>query len=78
QPKIPRRAAARARRSTATSAAPLAASLPPMRRMHRPHRPAGDDPRKPPQDGQPFAAGPRDDHSRATAAADAANAGTAH
>lgn len=49
-----------------------------MRRMHRPHRPAGDDPRKPPQDGQPFAVGPRDDHSRATAAADAANAGTAH
>ncbi|MCA8389928.1 hypothetical protein LGN11_29995, partial [Burkholderia multivorans] len=71
-------AASAAPPADASAAAPLAASLPPMRRMHRPHRPAGDDPRKPPQDGQPFAAGPRDDHSRATAAADAANAGTAH
>ncbi|MBR8009221.1 hypothetical protein, partial [Burkholderia vietnamiensis] len=46
------------------------ASLPPIRRPHRPRRPASD--------AQPLAAAPRDDNSRAAAAAKAANAGTAH
>ncbi|HDR9051469.1 TPA: penicillin-binding protein 2 [Burkholderia vietnamiensis] len=54
----------------ASAAAPRPASLPPIRRPHRPRRPASD--------AQPLAAAPRDDNSRAAAAAKAANAGTAH
>jgi penicillin-binding protein 2 len=57
-------------RGEASAAAPRPASLPPIRRPHRPRRPASD--------AQPLAAAPRDDNSRAAAAAKAANAGTAH
>ncbi|MCO8505192.1 hypothetical protein, partial [Burkholderia cenocepacia] len=54
----------------ASAAAPMAASLPPVRRPHRPRRPASD--------AQPVVATPRDDNHRATAPAKAADAGTAH
>ncbi|QND93086.1 stage V sporulation protein D [Burkholderia cenocepacia] len=54
----------------ASAAVPMAASLPPIRRPHRPRRPASD--------AQPVAAAPRDDNHRATAPAKAADAGTAH
>ncbi|PCD57553.1 hypothetical protein, partial [Burkholderia sp. IDO3] len=54
----------------ASAAAPMAASLPPIRRPHRPRRPASD--------AQPAATAPRDDNYRATASAKAATAGTAH
>lgn len=70
--------ASAARPTDAEAAPPRAASLPPIRRPHRPRRPAGDDPRKSTPDGQPLAAGPRDDDHRATAAANAADAGAAH
>ncbi|MDN7734646.1 penicillin-binding protein 2, partial [Burkholderia orbicola] len=56
--------------SVADAAAATAASLPPIRRPHRPRRPASD--------AQPVAAAPRDDNHRATAPAKAADAGTAH
>ncbi|MBY4690864.1 hypothetical protein, partial [Burkholderia dolosa] len=64
---------------TVAHAAPRgAASVPRIRRRQRPRGPAGDDPRKSTPDGQPLAAGPRDDDHRATAAANAADAGAAH
>ncbi|MBR8067228.1 hypothetical protein KDX32_29645, partial [Burkholderia ambifaria] len=56
--------------SDASAAAPMAASLPPIRRPHRPHRPASG--------AQPVATAPRDDNFRASAPAKAVNAGTAH
>lgn len=56
--------------ASAGADAPRAASLPPIRRPHRPRRPASD--------AQPLVATPRDDNHRATASAKAADAGTAH
>ncbi|MDR8735324.1 penicillin-binding protein 2 [Burkholderia pseudomultivorans] len=63
-------AASAAQPAVASAAAPRPASLPPIRRPHRPRRPASE--------AQPLAAAPREDNHRATPAQQAANAGPAH